>query len=127
MVPADPLRLWRDRLLQMRPTLTLDAPQADAYDAFVRELGDMVRLNERRMLRILAGSGLAVSGIPDVSRDLRHEREEASDEAGAAADVLSRWTELEQRLAPEQREVISTAWAQSRAQAARGPTPRIKP
>jgi hypothetical protein len=87
----------------------------------------MVRLNERRMLRMLAGSGLAVSGIPDVGRDLRYEREEASDEAAAAADVLSRWTELEQRLAPEQREAISTAWALSRAQAARGPTPRIKP
>jgi hypothetical protein len=127
MVPADPLRLWRERLLQLRPTLTLDAPQAEAYDAFVRELGDMVKLNERRMLRMLAGSGLAVSGIPDVGRDLRYEREEASDEAAAAADVSSRWTELEQRLAPELREAISTAWALSRAQAARGPTPRIRP
>lgn len=127
MVPPDPLRLWRERLLQMQPTLILDAPQAEAYDALVRELGDMVRLNERRTLRMLAGSGLAVSGIPDVGRDLRYEREETADEAAAAADVLKRWTELEQRIAPEQREKISTAWALSRAQAARGPTPRTRP
>jgi hypothetical protein len=126
MLPADPLRLWREQLLQLRTTLGLDAAQAVAYDDLVRDLSDVVRFNERRALRLLTGKGLPVSAAPDVGRDLRIEQSAAADEAAAKADLSARWVELDQRLSREQRDALAEAWGRSRAQAVRGPAAQVR-
>ncbi len=76
------LRVWHERLVQLRPTLELQAPQAEAWDALRRDLRDLAELNERRRDR-----KPPVSALVDVDRDLRLEQEALSEHAAAYADV----------------------------------------
>lgn len=121
LIPPDPMGLWHRRLLVLRPSLALDDPAGAAYDAFVRALGDVAGLNEKRFWRLVGGAGGVVSGQADVQRDLGRMADESRDHAEATAELAQRWRELLPLLGEAQRAQLDATYGLSLREAlARG-------
>ena len=124
MLAPDPFHLWHVDLLKTRASLGLDASQTEAFDAWMRELQDLVTLNERRLWHAVGRSRPVVAARTDFARDLTGELDEANDRASAFKDALRRWTELATLLSPEQHELLNQSYARSRMLASQHPISR---
>jgi len=115
LIPPDPWRLWHGRLLEARAGLALDADQQRHYDAFLRELDDVQRLNSQRVLRAVHRVPPSASARTDIERDIRAEAADAADWAAALNDLATRWRALQAVLPPPQRARVDNAYLLSRA------------
>lgn len=102
------LRVWQERLLQLRPTLELQPAQVEAWDALMRDLRDLAELNERRRDR-----KPPVSAVVDVDRDLRLEQEALAEHAAAYADVRRFHQRLKEVLAQAQYQAVLESYKAS--------------
>jgi len=124
LIPPDPWRLWRARLLEDRAGLALNADQQPLYDAFVRELDDVQRINSRRVLRAVRHVPPMASARTDIERDIRAEAADATDWAAALTDLASRWRALQGVLSPSQRGRVDGAYLLSQTAARESPPMR---
>jgi hypothetical protein len=88
LIPPNHWALWHLRLQDARAKLPMTPAEVTAYDALVKELGDIVKLNERQLWRSLGRSRATVSSVTDVPRDVRNACEEAKDFAAGWEDFF---------------------------------------
>lgn len=108
MQAPERLRVWHERLTQLRPTLQLQPAQVEAWDALMRDLRDLAELNERRRDR-----KPPVSAVVDVDRDLRLEQEALAEHAAAYADVRRFHQRLKELLPEPQYQAVLEAYKTS--------------
>jgi hypothetical protein len=118
LVPPDPLRLWHAELLGMRAALALDGVQDAAFEAWLRELRDLVTLNERRLWIVMGRSKPVVSARADVTREWAGELDQASERVQALQDLIERWKSMQALLSETQRDRIAQSYERSRVLAA---------
>lgn len=111
--PPDPLKLWHEKLSQLEAALSLQAPQAEAWAALMRDLRDLGDMNERRRDRALGLTRPPVSAVTDIDRDLRLEQEALADQAAAYADVRRFHQRLKELLNDEQYRRVLAAYTAS--------------
>lgn len=123
LIPPDPLQRWHEQLTATRGAMALEPEQAQAFDAWMRELKDLVSLNERRMWVVIGRSRPLVSARADVTQELNAELESATDRLRALEDMMARWQALQSVLNPTQRDQLTDAYARSRV----APIQRVEP
>jgi hypothetical protein len=123
LAPPDPLRLWHGQLIAERDALALDPDQAAAFDAWMRELKDLVTLNERRLWAVIGRSRQLVSARADIAKELNAELEAATDRVRTLEDLVAHWQALNTVLSPAQRDRLTETYLQSRM----APIQRVEP
>jgi hypothetical protein len=114
-IAPDPLLAWHARLQSLGEQLSLNASQRVAFDEFLRELDQMVKLNERQVWRVIGRSKAIASAVPDALRDLTAAKEDARDYAMAWDDVSNRYARLISLLGSDQQLLIQQAYGDSLA------------
>ncbi|WP_148289840.1 hypothetical protein [Ideonella sp. B508-1] len=131
LMPADPWRIWLEKLEQARTGLGLGDAALLAFDTFTHELRDAQEYNMRRVERAVRHRPPRISAVVDVGRDLREEAADAAEWQAALTDLLTRWQALRAVLSPAQQGALDALYTEAMTQArampagaGRGPQPK---
>lgn len=119
LAPPDPLAALHSLMTERRPALQLTPTQAPVFDAMLRDLKDLVDVNERRFWRVVATGPVSAAASSDLAHQLSNDGDEEQDRLAAIKDFLQDWAQLRAGMNAEQLALLDTAWRDSHLVAAR--------
>lgn len=113
LIAPDPFFAWHNRLMQARVGLELGTDEWPRFDAFLRDLGDVVKINERQIWRALGRSRAVASAVPDAHRDVKNLADESRDFTTALDEFAKSYAALLATASPALKQTLQDEYGQA--------------